>query len=170
MNDHTSGWQSAKIHDQRLASPSISEDEVDLGELFDLFWRRKFFLIVVMLLSMILGTVYVSSLPNLYEAEATLILEEQQENASGLEALAPGLSDEDAEMNSQIQVLKSRKLIGKVVDKLELAKDPEYVSSLREPSFINRSVKWVKSQIITCLLYTSPSPRDQRGSRMPSSA
>ena len=23
---------------------------------------------------------------------------------------------------------------------------------------------------ITCLLYTSPSPRDQRGSRMPSSA
>ena len=27
--------------------------------------------------------------------------------------------------------------------------------------------KWVKE---TCLLYTSPSPRDQRGSRMPSSA
>ena len=25
-------------------------------------------------------------------------------------------------------------------------------------------------QLITCLLYTSPSPRDQRGSRMPSSA
>ena len=27
-----------------------------------------------------------------------------------------------------------------------------------------------KSTIYTCLLYTSPSPRDQRGSRMPSSA
>ena len=26
------------------------------------------------------------------------------------------------------------------------------------------------SQLLTCLLYTSPSPRDQRGSRMPSSA
>ena len=25
-------------------------------------------------------------------------------------------------------------------------------------------------QVTTCLLYTSPSPRDQRGSRMPSSA
>ena len=25
-------------------------------------------------------------------------------------------------------------------------------------------------EVITCLLYTSPSPRDQRGSRMPSSA
>ena len=28
----------------------------------------------------------------------------------------------------------------------------------------------VKSQTNVCLLYTSPSPRDQRGSRMPSSA
>ena len=25
-------------------------------------------------------------------------------------------------------------------------------------------------EVLTCLLYTSPSPRDQRGSRMPSSA
>ena len=27
-----------------------------------------------------------------------------------------------------------------------------------------------KARDLTCLLYTSPSPRDQRGSRMPSSA
>ena len=31
-------------------------------------------------------------------------------------------------------------------------------------------VKEVASQTSDCLLYTSPSPRDQRGSRMPSSA
>ena len=30
--------------------------------------------------------------------------------------------------------------------------------------------QWVFPNTITCLLYTSPSPRDQRGSRMPSSA
>ena len=28
----------------------------------------------------------------------------------------------------------------------------------------------VREKILACLLYTSPSPRDQRGSRMPSSA
>ena len=32
------------------------------------------------------------------------------------------------------------------------------------------SWKWVKGHAGICLLYTSPSPRDQRGSRMPSSA
>ena len=29
---------------------------------------------------------------------------------------------------------------------------------------------WEKAPLTACLLYTSPSPRDQRGSRMPSSA
>ena len=33
-----------------------------------------------------------------------------------------------------------------------------------------RSPKDIEDQITYCLLYTSPSPRDQRGSRMPSSA
>ena len=32
------------------------------------------------------------------------------------------------------------------------------------------TVQWQDKKINICLLYTSPSPRDQRGSRMPSSA
>ena len=39
----------------------------------------------------------------------------------------------------------------------------------REEAF-NPNDKFPKAHIDTCLLYTSPSPRDQRGSRMPSSA
>ena len=31
-------------------------------------------------------------------------------------------------------------------------------------------ISFLKKEAIPCLLYTSPSPRDQRGSRMPSSA
>ena len=39
----------------------------------------------------------------------------------------------------------------------------------------NSQDEWINSSntpdfLVTCLLYTSPSPRDQRGSRMPSSA
>ena len=33
-----------------------------------------------------------------------------------------------------------------------------------------KSVELNAGAIVICLLYTSPSPRDQRGSRMPSSA
>ena len=46
-----------------------------------------------------------------------------------------------------------------------LANDPNYLTNLSEDQdpFENHTLR-------SCLLYTSPSPRDQRGSRMPSSA
>ena len=45
---------------------------------------------------------------------------------------------------------------------VDLTKNPESTSQLVDLFFLG--------QYIFCLLYTSPSPRDQRGSRMPSSA
>ena len=37
-------------------------------------------------------------------------------------------------------------------------------------TYVGPEAQEVSTTYITCLLYTSPSPRDQRGSRMPSSA
>ena len=39
-----------------------------------------------------------------------------------------------------------------------------------QDSILPKATHTFKNKINTCLLYTSPSPRDQRGSRMPSSA
>ena len=59
------------------------------------------------------------------------------------------------------------------------AKDILITSQLRTALIVNKNIKATNYQIDTykkiiyvygCLLYTSPSPRDQRGSRMPSSA
>ena len=45
-----------------------------------------------------------------------------------------------------------------------------YDDVLLVPSYNHWESRKVVDTNITCLLYTSPSPRDQRGSRMPSSA
>ena len=65
------------------------------------------------------------------------------------QALSTGIED-DAEVRSQY--LKASQIHGALADET-LALDVE-----SEP------------EVKACLLYTSPSPRDQRGSRMPSSA
>ena len=70
-----------------------------------------------------------------------------------------------------------------LVDKVRL-EDAEAVVSemtvvdedfLHDDLFLDDLTEWTdaelkKAQFYDCLLYTSPSPRDQRGSRMPSSA
>ena len=45
-----------------------------------------------------------------------------------------------------------------------------FINFLAEENIIPDRYKETNQRYMDCLLYTSPSPRDQRGSRMPSSA
>jgi phenylalanyl-tRNA synthetase beta chain len=47
---------------------------------------------------------------------------------------------------------------------------PRYVARLLEDIQIKPSPFWMQDRLLSCLLYTSPSPRDRQKSRMPSSA
>ena len=49
---------------------------------------------------------------------------------------------------------------------------PSHIVPLAAPGVVKKGLKWLfdPESPFSCLLYTSPSPRDQRGSRMPSSA
>ena len=47
---------------------------------------------------------------------------------------------------------------------------PTYTPPLRDMQFVMHEVFKVTDEFKACLLYTSPSPRDKRQSRMPSSA
>ena len=59
-------------------------------------------------------------------------------------------------------------LLVQFVDRKELGMFD--LPSKRKYNFIDRRYYELISDYYSCLLYTSPSPRDQRGSRMPSSA
>ena len=58
---------------------------------------------------------------------------------------------------------EKRQHVVNIINKLSAALN---VNDGLEESEIN----WIPTSLRGCLLYTSPSPRDQRGSRMPSSA
>ena len=58
----------------------------------------------------------------------------------------------------------------KMTKKYDNLDDAFNVESTVVPESKDQKTDIVKPQSKDCLLYTSPSPRDQRGSRMPSSA
>ena len=53
---------------------------------------------------------------------------------------------------------------------LEDERDPSEGGTKKKDTFFSEGGLVEFVQYVDCLLYTSPSPRDQRGSRMPSSA
>ena len=132
MNNLSSEWTPATVQQ--------NDSQIDLGELFALLWRRKWTIAFIAFLLTLASIIYVQRATPLYQAQATLILEAEDQNITGLEGLVGGMSNDDAEMNSQIEVIRSRKIIGTMVDQLGLANDEEFVSELREPSWVGQQI------------------------------
>ena len=60
--------------------------------------------------------------------------------------------------------------LAQLVESYEIPPDIVTMNSIVRIKFLNKDKEIVIQLVYPCLLYTSPSPRDQRGSRMPSSA
>ena len=78
-------------------------------------------------------------------------------NQRNLELLVFRLPHHEARAQRRLLSIHRHKLLQKVVDQPQVAL-----------AQLEKNQNFVK--LVICLLYTSPSPRDQRGSRMPSSA
>ena len=69
-------------------------------------------------------------------------------------------------MSVQLALLKSGEEVIADIKEFRDSKDDLVSYLFKDP----HCIKINTDQLLICLLYTSPSPRDQRGSRMPSSA
>jgi len=96
-----------------------SEDEIDLSELIGTLIEAKWLISIIAGVFLVAGVFYALIATPIYQADAVLQIEEKSGSM-------PGLSDftemfpVDAQASTEIEIIKSRNIIGKVVDKLDL--------------------------------------------------
>ncbi|GGE38217.1 hypothetical protein GCM10011360_27520 [Primorskyibacter flagellatus] len=113
---------------------ATSDREVDIANLIATIWRGKLIVIGVALLALIVGFVYAYFIAvPVYTAHATIALESRQEQIVDIESVVTGLSSEQSSLNTEVEVLRSRGLIGDLVDDLNLTEDPEFNPALIPP-------------------------------------
>ncbi|MGH1330180.1 MAG: polysaccharide biosynthesis tyrosine autokinase [Paracoccaceae bacterium] len=112
---------------------------IDLGATLGSLWRGKWLIAFVTMLAIAVGTYYAYfAVTPLYRASAVVILDSQQEQVVDLQAAMTSLSSDSSVVNSEVEVLRARGLMGKVVDRLDLTADPEFNGALRAPDLIQR--------------------------------
>ena len=123
-------------------------DSIDLAALAATVWRGKWVIALFATLAVIAGGyyAYVVAVPK-YRATAVIILETKQDQVVDLQNVVSGLSGDTSALNSELQVLRSRNLIGKVVDRLDLMHDPEFNGALRSVSFRTQVINGAKAQV-----------------------
>jgi len=66
------------------------------------------------------------TIPSRYEGNARVMLDTRQNNVVNVQQVLIGLTPDQADILDQMQILQSRELVGRVVDKLRLDLDPEF--------------------------------------------
>ena len=129
-------------------SAAVDENVIDVGALLATVWRGKWLIALIAALFVTAGAYYafVSATP-LYRATSVVILETNQEQIVDLQSVVGGLSGDTSEVNSEVEVLRARGLMGKVVDQLDLTQDPEFNTDLQVPTMADRIKAWIKTAL-----------------------
>jgi len=126
------------LFEQAVPRPSrtgAAEDEIDLIELLRALWRGKWTIILVAVLAVLAGGYYALGLAQpQYRSSATLMLEARNNQVVDIESVISGVSTETAALNTEIEIIQSGRLLGKLVDELALVDDPEFNPDLRPAS------------------------------------
>lgn len=109
------------------------EVPLDLRKYVAIF-RRRLGLFVSVALLVFVGAVVVTiqTTPG-YTATAKLMLDREEQRVTDVEAVVSGVPADSAAVDTEVEILRSRRLADRVVTALDLAENPEFNAALREP-------------------------------------
>lgn len=139
QNPNTIGSNASAIEQAQMNATfhEINNDEIDLLALVRTLWNGKWKIALVTVFSVACAIYYLLEIAvPTYRATAVIALEGQQSSIVDIESVVSGVSGDQASINTEVEVLRSRVLIEGVVDKLDLRSLPEFNPTLEEqPSF-----------------------------------
>lgn len=117
-----------KLDSATLQDRSVSvdgEDEIDIRALFLVLLRRKWIIINTVLFFSVLAVLVLFQMTPRYTASAMLALDTRQNQVVDVQAVMSGIGTDVAAIKTEIDIITSRRIIGKTVDTFSLLDDPE---------------------------------------------
>lgn len=119
--------------------PPSGRERVHVRETLNLIWSEKWKIVGVMLLCLAVGVFYAVYLAKpVYRASAALIMQGPVGPEDSLQTVLGGFGAENIDVNSEIEVLRARALLGEVANNLKLHELAELNGALRTPTMIDR--------------------------------
>lgn len=119
----------AQINERKLiVQQQVEEDsdEIDLLQLWQTIWRRKWSILALVMVVMMVAVLVVLSLTPIFRAGSTLLIEQKAAKVLSIEQVY-GLEGNSSEyLQTQFELLKSRALAERVVRELNLTTHPEF--------------------------------------------
>jgi capsular exopolysaccharide synthesis family protein len=145
----------AQFPPSRHDAPEI--ETLDLVRYWRAVMRNKWRIAGLVAAIGVLATLYAQSLAPVYRATATLLIEASKPKVVSIEEVYSAIGGANREYyQTQVEILKSRDLAGKLVRRLELAKHPEFDPRRQPRPFY---YAWVPESVLA--VEPGPAPSDE---------
>lgn len=134
-----------------------ADHAVDILALAGILWREKYRILGAGVLAAIAMLFYVrTTVDPLFPSTASVMLEANEQNViTDIESVISGSGNDALTLNTEALVLRSRVLIGQIVESRNLVEDPEFNPRLRPP----QGLEWVLTMIGLATRGTLPEDR-----------
>ena len=127
--------------------------EIDFSNLIYAFWQGKWLIILTTLVTIFVGGYYAFVVVTpAYLSSSVVILEPKKDKIVTFQSISDGFTGGTPQVNSEVEILRARSLMGDVVEHLRLYNDPEFNRSLTPPT----AKVVLKSQIKRKLGWSAP--------------
>ncbi|MCB1337389.1 MAG: polysaccharide biosynthesis tyrosine autokinase [Maritimibacter sp.] len=110
-----------------LGAADPEESGLELLDLGRTLWRGKWWIALAVAVATAWGWAWATKLATpLYTAQASVVLEPRQSTVVELEGVMSGLTGDQMTVNTEAEVLTSRRMMGQVVDALDLTRNPAF--------------------------------------------
>ncbi|WBA81499.1 polysaccharide biosynthesis tyrosine autokinase [Endozoicomonas sp. GU-1] len=126
------------------AKTRLPQDEeiIDLRQIFHVLNSHRWAIIGFTAAVTLVAILVVFSMTPIYQATATLQIEQEQAKVLSIEEVYGIDGGTDSYLNTQFEVLKSRGVLEKVVNKLDLLNNPEFNGRLKEAPWYAGMLDW----------------------------
>lgn len=148
-------------NDLRTAHQDADNDEdiIDLTHYFRVINRSKWRILSLALIVTLLATLIVLSMTPIYKATSSLLIESEETNIVSIEQVYGLDASKKEYFETQYEILKSRHIAEKVVDKLDLGNNPVFTQYIDvEESSFTKDIKQSVKNVLTFLPQREPTP------------
>jgi len=126
---------------QFVPGRDAQSDDIELSAILGTVWRGRYLVCLIAALAVLAAGYYAYILAEpRFRSTAVVILQTRQDPIVDLQGVVGGLTGETVEVNSEVEVLRARGLMERVVDRLDLTNDAEFNAALRPESWLDRAV------------------------------
>jgi capsular exopolysaccharide synthesis family protein len=126
-----------------MAPPAQSQE--NFVELMRRLWRQRFLILVITSLFAVTAIIVAKMMPAYYVSEARVLVGVPGLRVlNNMESILADISPDADRIQNEGYIIASRDIAGRTIDKLSLAKDPEFNPALAKPGLLGRTLNWLR--------------------------